>query len=50
MRIGPGRDEDDREIELGKTEARQASPGYNMYVLILALAGAVIAFILIFSQ
>jgi hypothetical protein len=47
MRIRPGRDGEDREIELGKTEARQARPGYNIYVLILGLAGVVIAFILV---
>lgn len=50
MRIRPGPDEENREIELGKTEARQARPGYNIYVLILGLLGVVLAFILIFSQ
>lgn len=50
MRIWPGRGEEDREVELGKTEARQARPGYNIYVLVFGLAGVIIAFILIFSQ
>ena len=50
MRIRPGPDDEDREIELGKTEARQARPGYNIYVLVFGLIGVVIAFILVFSQ
>ena len=49
MRIRPGRDGEDRQIELDTTEARQAQPGYNIYVLILGLAGVVIAFILVLS-
>lgn len=48
MRIRPGPNEENKEIELGKTEARQARPGYNIYVLIFGLAGVVIAFVLIF--
>jgi len=48
MRIRPGPDEENKEIELGKTEARQARPGYNIYVLIFGLTGVVIAFVLIF--
>lgn len=50
MRIRPGPDEENKEIELGKTEARQARPGYNIYVLVLGLAGVILAFILIFSS
>jgi hypothetical protein len=50
MRIEPGPDEENRKIELDKTEARQAWPGYNIYVLIFGLTGVVIAFILVFSQ
>lgn len=50
MRIEPGPREEDRKIELGKTEARQARPGYNIYVLIFGLIGVVIGFILVFSQ
>jgi hypothetical protein len=48
MRIEPGHREEDKEIELGKTEARQARPGYNIYVLVFGMAGAMIAFILLF--
>jgi hypothetical protein len=48
MRIRPGPDEENKEIELDKTAARQARPGYNIYVLIFGLIGVVIAFILIF--
>lgn len=50
MRIRPGKDGEDREIELGKTEARQARPGYNIYVLLFGLAGVIIAFIIVFSR
>jgi hypothetical protein len=50
MRIRPGPDEENKEIELEKTEARQARPGYNIYVLIFGLIGVVIAFVLIFSM
>jgi hypothetical protein len=50
MRIEPGPDEENRKVELGKTEARQARPGYNIYVLVFGLIGVVIAFILVFSQ
>lgn len=46
MRIEPGRDEENRKVELGKTEARQARPGYNIYVLIFGLIGVVVAFFL----
>lgn len=48
MRIRPGPDEENKEIELGKTEARQARPGYNIYVLVFGLVGVVIGFLLIF--
>ena len=47
MKIKPGQDEEHKEIELNKTEARQARPGYNIYVLIFGLAGIVIAFALL---
>jgi hypothetical protein len=50
MRIRPGPDNENKAIELDKTEARQARPGYNIYVLIFGLAGVIIAFILIFSR
>jgi hypothetical protein len=50
MRIRPGPDEENKEIELNKTEARQAGRGYNIYVLILGLAGVIIAFIIVFSR
>jgi hypothetical protein len=50
MRIRPGPDDEDREIELGKTEARQARPGYNIYVLIFGLVGVVMGFIIVFLQ
>jgi hypothetical protein len=50
MRIERGPDEEDRKVELGKTEARQARPGYNIYVLIFGLIGVVIGFIIVFSQ
>lgn len=45
MRIRPGPDEEHKEIELTKTEARQARPGYNIYVLIFGLGGVIIALI-----
>ncbi|WP_421693572.1 hypothetical protein [Aestuariivirga sp.] len=44
MKIRRGKDEEHKEIELTQTEARQARPGYNIYVLIFGLAGVVIAF------
>lgn len=47
MRIRPGADEEHREVELTKTEARQAGRGYNIYVLIFGLGGVVIAFLVI---
>ena len=47
MRIRPGPDEENRKIELNQTEARQARPGYNIYVLVFGLAGVVIAFLLL---
>jgi hypothetical protein len=50
MRIEPGSSEEDRKIELGTTEARQARPGYNIYVLIFGLIGVVIGFMIVFSQ
>lgn len=50
MRIRPGPDEENKEIELGKTEARQADRGYNIYVLVFGLIGVVIAFIIVFSR
>lgn len=49
MRITPGPDEENRKVELDKTEARQARPGYNIYVLLFGLAGVVIAFLLLFT-
>ena len=48
MRIRPGVDEENKEIELNKTEARQARPGYNIYVLVFGLIGIVIAFLMVF--
>ena len=48
MRIEPGPREEDKEIELGKTEARQAWPGYNIYMLVFGMAGVMTAFILLF--
>ncbi|MFN4140342.1 hypothetical protein [Aestuariivirga sp.] len=48
MRIRPGPDEENKEIELGKTEARQARPGYNIYVLAFGLLGVVAAFIVVY--
>ena len=50
MRIRPGPDEENRKIELGKTEARQARPGYNIYVLVFGLIGVIVAFILAFFR
>lgn len=50
MRIRPGPDEEHKEVELNKTEARQAGRGYNIYVLIFGLVGVVIAFLLIFTR
>lgn len=50
MRIRPGPDEENKEIELGKTEARQASRGYNIYVLLIGLAGVIAAFIIVFTR
>lgn len=47
MRIGPGIDEEHREVELSKTEARAGGRGYNIYVLILGLGGVIIAFLVI---
>ena len=49
MRITPGPGEENRKVELDKTEARQARPGYNIYVLLLGLAGVIIAFLLVFT-
>ena len=48
MRIRPGPDEENRKIELSPTEARQARPGYNIYVLVFGLIGVVIGFIIVF--
>jgi len=50
MRIERGSREEDRKVELGKTEARQARPGYNIYVLVFGLIGVIIGFIIVFSQ
>lgn len=47
MRIRPGVDEEHRQVELTKTEARQGTRGYNIYVLIFGLAGVVVAFLVI---
>ncbi len=47
MRIKPGPDEEHQEVELTKTEARQARPGYNIYVLIVGLGGVIVAFLAI---
>jgi hypothetical protein len=49
MRITPGSDEEHRKVELDKTEARQARPGYNIYVLVFGLIGVIIAFLLVFA-
>ena len=46
MRIRPGQDEEHKEIELNKTEARQARPGYNIYVLAFGLGGVILAFLI----
>jgi hypothetical protein len=50
MRIIPGPDEENRKVELDKTEARQARPGYNIYVLVFGLIGVIIGFILVFAR
>lgn len=50
MRIQPGIDEEHREVELTKTEARSAGRGYNIYVLIFGLGGVIIAFIVILAS
>lgn len=50
MRIRPGPDEENKEIELGKTEARQAGRGYNIYVLAFGLLGVIVAFLIVFSR
>ena len=50
MRIERVSREEDRKVELGKTEARQARPGYNIYVLVFGLIGVIIGFIIVFSQ
>lgn len=47
MRIRPGPDEEHKEVELTKTEARQAGRGYNIYVLIMGLGGVIVAFLVI---
>lgn len=47
MRIRPGVDEEHKEVELTKTEARSAGRGYNIYVLIFGLGGVIIAFLVI---
>lgn len=44
MRIRPGPDEEHKDIEFTGTEARQAQPGYNIYVLVFGLGGVIIAF------
>jgi len=43
----PGTDEEHKEIELTRTEARQAGRGYNIYVLVFGLGGVIVAFLLI---
>jgi hypothetical protein len=50
MKITPGQGEDDRKVELNKTEARQAGKGFNIYVLLFGLVGVILAFILVFSR
>jgi len=50
MRIRPGPDEAHKDIELTRTEARQAGPGFNLPVLIFGLAGVVMAFIIVFTR
>ena len=50
MRIIPGPDEENRKVEFDKTEARQARPGYNIYVLVFGLIGVIIGFILVFAR
>jgi len=47
MRIRPGIDEEHREVELTKTEARQGGRGYNINVLIFGLGGVIVAFLVI---
>lgn len=47
MRIRKGVDEEHREVELTKTEARSGGRGYNIYVLIFGLGGVIIAFLVI---
>ena len=47
MRIRPGIDEEHKQVELTKTEARASGRGYNIYVLIFGLAGVIIAFLVI---
>lgn len=47
MRIRPGIDEEHKEVELDKTEARQAERGYNLTVLVLGMGGVIAAFLLI---
>jgi len=47
MRIWRGRDEEDTQVELTKTEARQAGRGYNITVLILGMGGVIVAFLII---
>lgn len=47
MRITPGPDDEHKNIELTATEARQASRGYNIYVLIFGLGGGIIAFLVL---
>lgn len=47
MRIRPGPDEEHKEVELNKTEARQAGRGYNINVLVMGMGGVIIAFLVI---
>ena len=47
MRIRPGPDEEHKEIELTRTEARQAGRGYNINVLVMGLGGVIAAFLVI---
>ncbi|WP_161957362.1 hypothetical protein [Aestuariivirga litoralis] len=47
MRIRPGIDEEHKQVELTRTEARAAGRGYNIHVLIFGLGGVIIAFLVI---
>ena len=47
MKIRPGIDEEHKEVELNRTEARAAGRGYNIYVLVFGLGGVIIAFLVV---